>query len=309
MNGSELRAWREKAGLTQLQLAQRLKMTRTTVQNWEGSVTALPQAVEMSCEIWGARLRQENPDLGPVTLIYSDGPMFVDPYGPRRRLAMMHQEPYRSNTAALARVQQLWGRDDFHNPFVIEASGVPLWNVVQLQSVISGEDGQAPVLANLLTAIANEVRANSAHFVRGARVPTPDEIKACQNEIEAQADELARIARSGLDNIIRDQLLIEAVFAPDALVHSVAEAFVVHEKDRSRVETAPRLEPGGYVLDYRGCEITWPRTRIDSSRWTVNLCSNDPRLFAKLGGNVVIDDFASLENAIAKARRRVDELL
>jgi hypothetical protein len=46
----------------------------------EGEATPIPQAVDMSCEIWEARLKQENPDLGPVTLIYSDGPMFVDPY-------------------------------------------------------------------------------------------------------------------------------------------------------------------------------------------------------------------------------------
>jgi hypothetical protein len=44
-------------------------------------MTPIPQAVDMSCEIWEHRLKQENPNLGPVTLVYSDGPMFVNPYG------------------------------------------------------------------------------------------------------------------------------------------------------------------------------------------------------------------------------------
>src|SRR6266446_10389463 len=107
MDAKELKSWRERVGLTQQQFAERLRVTRTTVQNWESGMTSIPQAVDTSCEIWEHRLQQENPNLGPVTLIYSDGPMFVNPYGPRRRLAMMQQEPYPTNTAAIARVQQL----------------------------------------------------------------------------------------------------------------------------------------------------------------------------------------------------------
>jgi hypothetical protein len=60
---------------------------------------------------------------------------------------------------------------------------------------------------------------------------------------------------------------------------------------------------------YKGCVITYPKIRIDASRWTVNLGSNDPRLLAKLGGRiVVINDHISLEGAIAKAKCQVDEL-
>jgi hypothetical protein len=318
MNGKEFKAWREGVGLTQQQLADRLKVTRTTIQNWEGEATPIPQAVHISCEIWEARLKQENPDLGPVTLIYSDGPMFVDPYGPRRRLAMMQQEPYPTNTAALARVQQLWGREDFHNAFIIEKSGKPLWNVVELGRVIDGEDTGAPTLVNLLRGIAQSVRANSAIFARGPEPLTPAEAKKRQRAIERQADELDRIAESGLQAIIRDQLLIDEVFskllalgtkAPDSLVSNVAQAFVVFEQNQMPIKPMARLEQGGYVVDYKGYEITYPPIPMFPNKFTVNLCSNNPLLFNKLGGrNIVIDDHTSLEAAIAKAKRHVDEL-
>jgi hypothetical protein len=319
MQGQEFKAWRERLGLTQQQIAERFKVTRTTIQNWEGSATPVPAAVDMSCAVWEARLKQENPDLGPVTLVYSDGPMFVNPYGPRRRLAMMQQEPYPSNTWALARVQQLWGREDFHNPFVIEESGTPLWNVVELARVADGSDSGAPTLINLLKAVAKDVRANSAIFVRsGPKLLDPSEVQKRQRAIESQADELDRLSASGLEAIIRDRLLIEGVFsklialgtrAPDSLVSNVHQALVVFEQGQTPVEVAPRLEPGGYVLDYKGYEISYPRVRIDTSGWTVNLCSNDPRMFNRLGGrNIVVSDHASLEGAIAKAKRHVDEL-
>jgi hypothetical protein len=318
MQSTEFKNWREKVGLTQLQIADKFKVSRATVQNWESEATPIPQAVDMSCELWGARLKQENPDLGPVTLVYSDGPMFVNPYGPRRRPAMMQQEPYPTNTAALARVQQLWNRENFHNAFIIEESGTPLWNVVELGRVVSGEDTGAPILVNLLRNIAKNVRANSRFVVRdGPKLPAPLKIKKRQEEIEAQAEILERFADAGLQTIIRDQLKVEGVFAelialgtkaPDSLVSNVAQALVVFERNQTPIEAEARLEQQGYVLDYKGCEITWPPVRRDSSRWTVNVASNNRTMFTKLGGCVVIDDFESLDNAIAKARRHIDGL-
>jgi len=318
MNAEEFKAWRERVGLTQQQVADKLKVTRTTIQNWEGDVTPIPQAVDMSCETWESRLKQENPDFGPVTLVYSDGPMFVNPYGPRRRLAMMQQEPYPTNTAALARVQQLWGRDDFHNAFIIEESGKPLWNVVELGRVVNGDDTSAPTLVNLLRVIANSVRANSAIFARGPKVLTQEEAKKRQRAIESQADELERLADLRLQAIVHDQLFIEKVFkrllalgtrAPDALVSNVHQALVVFEQHPMSSVSQARLEQGGYVIDYKGYEITYPKIPMFPNQWTVNLCSNNPHLLNKLGGhNVVINDHTSIEGAVAKAKRHVDEL-
>ncbi len=319
MDAKEFKVWRERAGVTQQQIADKLGVSRTTIQNWEGAATPIPQAVDMSCKIWEARLKQEDPDLGPVTLIYSDGPMFVDPYGPRRRPAMMQQEPYPTNAAALARVQQLWGREDFHNPFIIEKSRTPLWNVVELERIVSGDDKGAPTLVNLLRAIAKTVRATSSILVRsGPKMLSPSEAQKRQQAIEGQADELDRIAGSGLQAIIRDQRLIEGVFskllaldtkAPDSLVSNVAQALVVFEQNQTPIEPVARLEQGGYVVDYKGYEIKYPPIPMFPNKFTVNLCSNNPHLFNKLGGrNIVIDDYTSLEAAIAKAKRHVDEL-
>jgi hypothetical protein len=276
----------------------------------------------MSCKIWEARLKQENPDLGPVTLIYSDGPMFVDPYGPRRRGAMMQQEPYPTNTAALARVQQLWGREDFHNPFIIEKSGRPLWNVVELGRVVTGDDTGAPTLVNLLRAIANAVRTNAAStlFARsGPKMLGASETKERQQALEDQVENLERFANSGLETIMRDRLLVERVFsklvtlrakAPDSLVSNVAQALVVFERNHELTGPEARLEQGGHVLDYKGYAIIYPRVRVDTSGWTVNLASYAPHLQAKLGPSAeVFKDYHSLDAAIAQAKRRVDELM
>ena len=140
----QFREWREKLGLTQVQVAERFGVTRTTVQNWESGATPISQSVANSCEIWGHRVRQIQRDLGPVTLIYADGPMYIDPYGPRGRPAMMQQEVFPTNAAALARVRELWGGAEFHNPLILVSHKECLWNVVELERVVSGQDAEAP---------------------------------------------------------------------------------------------------------------------------------------------------------------------
>ncbi len=239
MQPSELKAWRERVRLTQQEWADKLKVSRMTVINWESGNTSIPPAVEMSCQVWEARLKQQDPNLGPVTLIYSDGPMFINPYGPRGKLAMMQQEPYPTNAMAIARVQKLWGRNDFHNPFVIEGTGTPLWNAVELGRVVDGTDTGAPTLTNLLRAIALRVRDNSENFVRdGAKMPMPTELKKQKRALERVADELEELADGGLEQILSHQIQIEDAFvrlrslgskAPDVLVRNVAQAFVAME--------------------------------------------------------------------------------
>ena len=120
MNGKEFKEWRERVGLTQQQLADKLRVTRTTISKLARAQRLYHKPLICAAKSGEARLKQENPDLGQVTMIYSDGPMFVDPYGPRRRLAMMQQEPYPTNTAALARVQQLWGEMNFTTPLSLK---------------------------------------------------------------------------------------------------------------------------------------------------------------------------------------------
>lgn len=236
MNAQEFKAWREGFKLTQESVAQQFRVSRTTVQNWESGATPITQVVEMSCEAWGFRLRQEDPDIGPVTLIYTDGPMFINPSRPQR-LAMMKQESYPTNAAAVARVQQLWARDDFHNPFIIEKSGKPLWNVVELGRVANGSDRGAPTVRNMLRAIAKSVRSTSSSFASNLSSPSQKEHR--RRRIEALAAELDGLATATFDDTASRQN-VEAVFSelqrlgkrlPDSLVHNVAQAFVATEHD------------------------------------------------------------------------------
>jgi transcriptional regulator with XRE-family HTH domain len=317
MKANEFKAWRARVGLTQRQIADRLGVTRQTIQNWESAVSPIPQAVDMSCATWEARLKQEDANLGPVTLVYSDGPMFVNAYGPRRRPAIMQQEPYPTNAAAIARVEQLWSRDNFHNAFILEESGAPLWNIIELARVVSGEDRGAPTLANLLRAIAMHLR-NPDTCSLGPDARTSTEANRRQQAIEAQAGRLERLAGSGLSGILRDQLKIEGILsklpvrdtkAPGSLVLNVAQAFAVFQQARSPIGAEPRLEQGGHVLEYKGYEITYQQVAMFPDRWIVNLCSTDPHLLNRIGGRaIVVGDHASLEEAIAKAKRYVDQL-
>jgi len=232
MKASDFAAWRRRAGITQEELAERwARVTRTTIQNWESGATPIPQAVETACAIWERRLKQENPTLGPVTLVFADGPMFIDPYGPRRPMAMMHQEPYQSNAAAIARVTELAGRDDFHNPFIIEKSGEDLWNAVELGRVARGEDSGAPTLVNMLRRLAKHIAETSAQYVRsGPKMPSPAEARARQERIETLAAEIRKLADAAAQGPISyaevegrlSSLRALGKFAPDSLVSGIA---------------------------------------------------------------------------------------
>jgi len=287
LTGSQFKVWRESHGLTQNQLAERMKVTRTTIQNWEAASGFVPTAASMAASVWDARLKQENPFRGPVTLIYADGPMFVDPYGPRRRPAMMQQESYPSNAMALARVQALWGRAGFENPLIIEKDGSSLWNIVELGRVVDGSDPGAPTLINLLHRTAQAVRENSHIFVRsGARSLTPAETAQRQEAIESQADVLDEIANAGLETAIEGDEQIEAVFqrlrdlgtrAPDDLVSAVAQAAEIFRQTRG-----PRIDGPNYVLDYKGFQISWPRVPMMSNAIPVEVMAETMSLFGKI---------------------------
>ena len=63
-------------------------------------------------------------------------------------------------------------------------------------------------------------------------------------------------------------------------------------------------------VEYRGCVMNYPRIRRDTSGWVINLSSNNVHLFNRLGGHtVIIKSHVSLDDAIAEAKRRVDEIV
>lgn len=194
MTPADLKRWREQHGLTQTELADRFGISRNTVQNYESGASALPVTIKQACAVWEDQLKKERADLGPVTLCYSDGPMWVDPYRPRNRFPMLQQEGYPTNSAALARVRMIWGENDVHGPFIMERSGNPVWNQVELARVVDGNDKNAPTPRNTIKRLANYILKHSAVFVRGVRLPSAEEIAAKSEEIRATGEALARLA-------------------------------------------------------------------------------------------------------------------
>jgi DNA-binding XRE family transcriptional regulator len=196
----EFRQWRERFGLTQSDLAKRLGVTRNTIQNWENGATTLPTAIDQACEVWEDRLKKETAELGPVTLCYADGPMWVSAYGSNRRFASLQLEPYPTNAAALARVRMLWGREDFHGPFVTEKSGGFVWNQVELARVVDGSDKGAPTVRNMLTRLATYILENSAAYVRGD--PTIEKVRDQEAAIRAVGEELLQLAAESEERFV-----------------------------------------------------------------------------------------------------------
>ena len=233
MDSKGFKEWRERFQLTQEQVAQKFNVSRTTVQNWEGGATPITPALAMGCQIWEHRLMQEDSQRGPVTLIYADGPMFISPEGPRRPLAMMQQEPYLTNAAAVARVQKRWKDQDFYNPFIIEESGRSLWNIAELSRVMEGDDTGAPTLANMLRMIAGDARMPQAAIpVSGRKMLSAAEKAERQSKLDAIASEIEALAdQAAKGDDVRRQ--VETAFAalralgkylPDHLVTGVAQA-------------------------------------------------------------------------------------
>jgi len=234
MDGSDFRRWRMGFGLSQQDLADKMGVTRTTIQNWEAQPGELSTVATNGVKIWDRRLRQEEPLRGPVTLIYTDGPMMLPSHGPRR-VAMMQQESHLSNAAVLCRVQMLAGHPAFYNPFVMEGERHDLWNMMELQRAIDGSDEEAPTLRNLLRRLATGIRADAPNFVRsGPAMPTAQEQKKRERELVALAIQLERIADGHLHDILAESATVESILAQtravgvrpsDTLVSAVAQAF------------------------------------------------------------------------------------
>lgn len=234
MNGSDFRRWRTGFGLSQQELADKMGVTRTTIQNWEAQPGELSTIAANGVKIWDRRLRQEEPLRGPVTLIYADGPMMLPSHGPQR-VALMQQESHLSNAAVLCRVQMLASHPRFFNPFVIEGERHDLWNMMELQRAIDGSDKEAPTLRNVLRKLASGIRNDAPNFVRsGPALPTEAEKKKRERELIALAVQLERIAEGHLHDILTESGTVESILAQtralgirpnDTLVSAVAQAF------------------------------------------------------------------------------------
>jgi DNA-binding XRE family transcriptional regulator len=91
--------WRRTLGNTQEEAAGKLGVSRGTIQHWEKGVTRVPRAVDLACEEL-KRCWKQQPDFGPVTLVYADGAMPRQPDGSSRS-TLLRSELYSGNEAAI----------------------------------------------------------------------------------------------------------------------------------------------------------------------------------------------------------------
>jgi hypothetical protein len=239
MHPDQLRQWREQAGYSQAAAAARFfKVTRATLQNWEAGVTPIPAAVETACGVWGRRVLQERAEYGPVVLLYSDGPPFR---GSNEAINRTPQEQYDMNAQAIARVSQLWGREDFHSPFIIDRAYKALWTTDELERVVNGTDAGAPTRSHLccqyadaLRALAADARQGTEFTVRsGPQSATAEKRAEIQGRaIAIELDELAEAARSGDPIYQQAEELLGALrrigkTPAHALVNELARVFTV----------------------------------------------------------------------------------
>lgn len=93
----------------------------------------------------------------------------------------------------------IWGDKDVHGPFIMERSGNPIWNQVELARVVDGNDKNAPTVRNTIRRLAEYILKHSAVFVRGVRMPTAEEVTAKTDEIRATGEALAQLANESED--------------------------------------------------------------------------------------------------------------
>ena len=62
--------------------------------------------------------------------------------------------------------------------------------------------------------------------------------------------------------------------------------------------------------EYRGYILSYLKIPLNGAQFTVNVASNDPRLYGRLRNDQkIIVDGASIERVVEKAKRVVDEVL
>jgi DNA-binding XRE family transcriptional regulator len=239
MDAGEFKVWRESLNLTQQEVAQKFEVSRATVENWESGAEPITQRIALTCGMLAPRLRQENPDLGPVTLIYTDGPILADPNEGPRPPVTATQESHPTNAAAIARVQKLWGRVGFWHPFIIERSRRVLWNVIQLEEVVNGTDAGAPTLSNLLRRVVEEVRSTQPNLasIGDSKSAERNGYQSRVDELVIELETLSRATASGWDGYRKVDAIISELdnlgMRPrESLVSNILRALVTSAEIR-----------------------------------------------------------------------------
>lgn len=114
--------WGRTLAYTQEEAAEKLGVTRSTINNWERGATRIPKAIDLACHELTRRWKQRA-DFGPVNLVYSDGRM-------SSRVSRLRCELFSNNDAAINQAFHLM--ENVINPLIIEDGGSVVWSASEL---------------------------------------------------------------------------------------------------------------------------------------------------------------------------------
>jgi len=130
MDASDFLIWRKSLRYTQAEAAEKLGVSRATIQNWERAFTRVPIMTMLACRVLTRRWKKR-PEFGPVALIYTDEALWLEPGYPTRAV-FVQCESYASNEVAIRQTLRLGENLGFSNPFLIERDGGIVWTTRDL---------------------------------------------------------------------------------------------------------------------------------------------------------------------------------
>jgi len=113
--------WRRQLRYTQVVAGEKLGLTRGAIQYWESEHGPVPRAVELACQEL-LRLSKQQPDFGPVTLLYSDAPIGDD------GSIMLQSERHPNNESALRSAAVLKRTNILLTAVILEEDGNAVWS-------------------------------------------------------------------------------------------------------------------------------------------------------------------------------------
>lgn len=188
----DLRLWRKELQLTQSDAARYFAVSRATYLGWESGAVALPHNAARITEM--VRDQMKRRDLhGPVTLVFTDGPMTKSPYGTSAP-SMMQQELYATTFEAIARARALDESGQANGLLIMSEDGHVTWNIAQLRREFDLRSKRQPRIPVIVASEAKHL--GRTHNILTATV-TPDD--AGYSNIDIHVDEAAGEEGDNLD--------------------------------------------------------------------------------------------------------------